>query len=237
IGLFRIPDLKSIGIWVAVSFWIALLVVMVKLGNPSVPRIIAPYYPGILLLPLMFPGHARIIKSRWWRVSSFALLLPIVPALVFNPARPVIRLDKMAMLFANNPRMTPWIDRFNAVYSVYENRSDGHKPVRDLLPASAKTIGFAGTDGDSEYSFWLPLGTRRVRDFTPLIDRQPPSTLGLDAIVTSDWGCNDRFGMTPEQLAQKIGWRLAASVPIRRLAKHGEIRWSVLVPTETGNAD
>ena len=234
---FRTPNLKTINIWVAVSFWIALLVVMMKLGNPSFARIIACYYPVLLPLPLILCEQSTVMRSKWWRLSAFVLILPIIPALIFNPARPILRLDKMATYFLSDDQMNHWKDRFEAVYGVYENRSDGHRKVRELLPRTAKSIGFAGTDGDSEYSFWLPLGERHVVDFTPLPDRKIPSPDGVDAIVTSDWGSNDRFGITPEQLAEKIGWRLAASVPIRRMVRDEPMRWCVLVPAEPRNSN
>ncbi len=233
---FRIPKLHTISIWVSASFWIALLVAMMKLGNPSFPRIIACYYPMLLPLPLILCEQSHATRCKWWRLSAFVLLVPIIPALIFNPARPILRLDKLTGYFSNHHPQNSWRERFEAVYGVYENRSDGHRKVRELLPQTARTIGFAGTDGDSEYSFWLPLGVRRVRDFTPLPDRQIPSPDGLDAIVTSDWGSNDRFGITPEQLAAKIGWRLAASTPIRRMVRDEPMRWCVLVPAEPRSA-
>lgn len=229
---FRAPHGRQFAIWVAVGFWISLLTVMTKLGNPSVPRIVACYYPGLVVLPLILFDTARVTRNRIWRASATILLLPIVPALLFSPARPIIRLDKaVAWLGAGNPK-SHWVERLNVVYDVYSKRSDEHVAVRNLLPAGAKTIGFAGTDGDSEYSFWMPLGERRVQDLTPQPGKKLPSPQGLDAIVTSDWGSDDRFGITPEQMALALDWKILASVPIRRLASFGEVRWCVLVPKE-----
>lgn len=230
---FRAPDPRKIGIWVAVGFWISLIAVMAKLGNPSVPRIIACYYPGALILPLMLFDQRRVVRSHVWKTASFLLLLPILPALAFNPARPILRPDRIAMILGidDNTRL---MERLKTVYEVYANRADGHRKVRELLPAGAATIGFAGTDGDSSYSFWLPLGMRSVRDLAPVNGKQVPTVDGLDAIVTSDWGSDDRFGLTPEQLAETIGWQIKAQVPIRRMASQGELRWCVLVPVAPG---
>jgi len=229
---FRFPNLKSIGIWVAVGFWIAFLTVIAKLGNPSIPRIVACYYPGILILPLLLLDHGQIVRSKIWKTASFLLILPILPALVFNPARPIMRLDYLAkdLDLDLSPRLTT---RLTSVYEVYAERSDGHRKVRELLPPASRNIGFAGTDGDSSYSFWLPLGTRVVRDFAPINGEEVPAADGLDVIVTSDWGSDDRFGITPEELAAKLGWRIGATVPIRRMANPengGDMRWCILVP-------
>ena len=228
---FRAPNFRHLGFWVAAGFWIALVVVMAKLGNPCVPRIIACYYPGVMVLPLLLVDTAGITRNRIWRVSATVLLLPIIPALIFSPARPILRLDELAKwLTGKTPSRT---ERLFLVYDIYSKRSDEHAVLRNLLPANAKTIGFAGTDGDSEYSFWLPLGERRVCDFTPLPDKKLPDPRGLDAIVTSYWGCEDRFGIPPEEMAQALGWKIVASVPIRRMASFGEVEWYVLVPGET----
>lgn len=226
----KIPDPRSMEAWVCMAFWISLLVVMAKLGNPSVPRIIACYYPVILILPLAMVSSQRTVNNKYWNTASFILLLPIVPALAINPARPMVRLDRILELVGTRHE-SPLYKRTNVVYEVYSKRSDEHRALRELLPPNAKNIGFAGTDGDSQYSFWLPLGTRSVRDFTPTKDGSLPTTKGLDAIVTSDWGSDDRFGMTPEELANKIGWHIRASRDIRRMASFGEIRWSILTPT------
>lgn len=234
---YRAPDVRQFEFWVAISFWISLLTVMAKLGNPSVPRIVACYYPGLIVLPLILFDTARVTSSRIWQTSATILLIPIIPALLFSPARPMIRLDRVVALLGNNSATTPLVKRLNVVYDVYSKRSDEHAAVRNLLPTSAKTIGFAGTDGDSQYSFWLPLEERQVRDFTPQAGKKLPSPQGLDAIVTSDWGSDDRFGITPEQMALALDWKILASVPIRRMASFGEMRWCVLVPKEASSTD
>jgi hypothetical protein len=120
--------------------------------------------------------------------------------------------------------------RMETVYQTYADRSDANHDVRDLLPPHAKVIGFAGTSGESQYSFWLPLGGRRVIDFTPTADRRPPDPTGLEAIVTSEWGCMDRFGKTPQQLADHLGWQILGTTPVRSLASAEPVQWSVLAP-------
>ena len=69
-------------------------------------------------------------------------------------------IDKLKANGVSNGVLT----RMEVVYDVYANRSDAHRVVRELLPENAKWIGFAGTGDESQYSFWLPMGTRRVKD-------------------------------------------------------------------------
>ncbi len=225
----KLPCVQKIETWVCFSFWISLLVVMAKLGNPSVPRIIACYYPVIFFLPLATLSSRRTANNKYWNAASFIMLLPIVPALAINPARPMVRMDRIFERIGISHE-NPLYNRAHDVYEVYSKRSDEHQKIRELLPPDVKNIGFAATDSDSQYSFWLPLGTRTVRDFTPTKDGGIPDINGLDAIVTSDWGSNDRFGMTPEELAEKIGWRISASTSIRRMVRCDGIRWCILTP-------
>jgi hypothetical protein len=116
------------------------------------------------------------------------------------------------------------------VYDVYASRPNLLVPVRDLLRDDERVVGFAGDDCDSEYFFWFPLGHRRVVHFKTDHNQIPPGTDGIDAIVVSETGSRDRYGLTPRQLADKLGRQLDGSAPIRRLASHGETLWFILRP-------
>jgi len=125
---------------------------------------------------------------------------------------------------------TNTLSRMASVYEVYGNRADPYLPVRLLLPTDAKSIAFAGTSGESQYSFWLPLGTKRVTDFTPRTDGKLPEVADFDVIVASKWGTQDRFGISPQELADRLGWKISGTISVRTLASAEEGQWSVLVP-------
>lgn len=226
----RLTGSFNLGGAVSLGFWVALLFYMMKLGNCGAPRLIAPYYIGLVALPLLWVQSGKVFTRPWWRWTSIIALAPILPALLMNPARPLLPMSSLIGMLKSRGIHSPTLDRMETVYGVYANRSDAHQAVRKLLPESASLIGFAGTSDESEYSFWLPLGTRRVRDFTPLPTGKLPDTHGLDAIVTSDWGCNDRFKLTPEQLASNLGWQIIGTTRVKTYASVEEARWSVLVP-------
>lgn len=230
IKYLRITQLFTLGGAVCAGFWIALLVYMMKLGNCGAPRLIAPYYIGLIGLPLLLIQSGKTFTRPWWRWCSFLLLAPIVPALLLNPARPLLPMTGIIEKLKANGINNGILSRMEIVYNVYANRSDAQRPVRELLRPNTASIGFAGTSDESEYSFWLPLGTRTVRDVAPVSREQLPDTRGFDAIVTSDWGCNDRFGITPEQLAERIGWTIIGTTRIRIYASNVPARWSVLYP-------
>jgi hypothetical protein len=57
------------------------------------------------------------------------------------------------------------IARALKVYTVYSERSDPLAGVRDLLPPEIQTVGFIGTEDDTDISLWRPFGGRRVEHF------------------------------------------------------------------------
>jgi hypothetical protein len=215
---------------VAAGFWVALLFFMTKLGSCGTPRLAAPYYAGLLLPPLLMMHSGIRLKRKWWMVLSIVSILPILPALACNPARPLLPMTSIIQTLRSHEIDTKALSRMETVYQTYATRSDIFKSVRELLPSDSKVIGFAGTSGDPQYSFWLPLGERRVVDFTPSADRRPPDPSGLDVIVASEWGCQDRFGMTPRQLADHLDWEIRETASVRALASAGPVAWSILLP-------
>jgi hypothetical protein len=226
----RMRRLIGLGGLIFVGFWVALVFYMIKLGNCGAPRLIAPYYVGLIGLPLLLIESGSVFTRKWWRWISLVLILPILPALAMNPARPLLPMKELLGLLKEKGIRSPMLSRMEIVYEVYANRSDAYHTVRNLLPANVTSIGFAGTSGESQYSFWLPLGTRRVTDYTPRSDGKLPDSSEFDAIVASSWGTNDRFGMTAEQLAEKLDWTIIGTTHVRALASTAATEWSVLVP-------
>ena len=226
----RLKRLRCLGGCVFVGFAIAMLFFMMTLGNCGAPRYLAPYYSGIVGLPLLTLSSASIFRSRWWRWTSLALLFPILLALACNPARPLLPIRAITNILIEKGVATGIAGRMRTVYEVYSNRHDVYASVREMLPLEAKSIAFAGTSGESEYSFWLPLGTRRVTDFHTNAEGKIPDPAGYDAIVASAWGTHDRFGISPKELAERLGWKITGTVEIRAMASQEPTTWNVLVP-------
>lgn len=231
---FRLRRIPHTGALVCAGFWVALLVYMAKLGNYSAPRLIAPYYSGLIATPLLLMRSSGVIRRRWWQIGSLLVLSPILPALAMNPVRPLLPMQRLLGQIEGLGYHNGTLSRMKTVYETYAVRSDAHQSVRALLPANAVHIGFAGTADESEYSFWLPLGTRRVRDLIRTADGGVPDVRGLDAIVASDWGCNDRFGITPSQLAERLGWQIEGSVKVQTYASQAAATWTVIRPPNPG---
>ena len=134
--------------------WVALLVLMAKFGNDGMARLITPFYIALALPLLSLSSQSIIVRARWWRLLALLCSLMIFPAILINPARPLIPIDALIGFLESHHLSHSITARARTVYSVYGNRSDSLSSVREKLPEGAKVIGFAGTGDESEYSFW-----------------------------------------------------------------------------------
>jgi hypothetical protein len=127
----------------------------------STPRLMAPYFP-LLVLPFLFPrGHAFVVRKRWLSyvvvpVSTLAALL-----LVANPARPLFPTGAVLGLMQRFHAPASLLQRAERVYSVYRHRHNAFAPALALTPADARVLGMFTYD-DPETSMWLPFGSRRI---------------------------------------------------------------------------
>ena len=147
------------------SPWIALLAFCIKSGMVTPQRLIAPYYPLLLPLMLLGIGQAEIIRRCWWRILAVGVYLLAFLVLVLSPDRPLWPAQTiLSKAIAQHPNSHSLTRALN-VYAVYAKRSDPLANVRALLPPDVKTIGFIGTEDDTDLSLWLPLGSRTVEHF------------------------------------------------------------------------
>ncbi|HEY4984380.1 MAG TPA: hypothetical protein VIJ24_04905, partial [Verrucomicrobiae bacterium] len=149
--------------------WIALLAYCMKSGMVTPQRLIAPYYPLLLPLLLIGAGQSQIIRRFWWRVMVGGVLILAFVVLVLSPDRPLwpakTILSKALVQHPNQPRKLSGLVRALNVYTVYSKRADPLADVRALLPPEVKTVGFIGTEDDTDISLWQPIGERRVEHF------------------------------------------------------------------------
>jgi hypothetical protein len=136
---------------------ISLLFFMAKMGSESTARLLLPYYPFLLLLPLGFYRFPKqpIPKIRW--VFLFFASWVIVP-LVLSPARPLFPVQKLLTLIGDNPRFA----RARQVYQTYMQRGACWDPILNILPPDIKTLGFFSHGDDLEAPLWRPFGLRKI---------------------------------------------------------------------------
>jgi hypothetical protein len=174
-----------------------------------------------------------LVRKCWWRLLAVACALSILPAVLLNPARPLLPIQSL-MGFADKQHIFPSLTlRAKMVYSAYSGRNDHLAPVREQLPDGASLIGFAGTGDESEYSLWKPFGLRKIVDLKP-INGRIPSIQGLHAIVGSEWGINDRYHLTAAELARAVQGSMIWEGKVAVMAGREPILWYVIKP-ESGN--
>jgi hypothetical protein len=210
--------------------WIALFAFMAKLGSESAARLAAPYYAGILIPLLALRSQGLLVAKRWWRLLAAACALSVLPALLLNPSRPLIPVPILTATAKCFHVPESIVVRIRSVYSVYGNRSDSLAELRGYLPIGSKTIGFAGTGNDSEYSFWKPLGGRDVTDLNP-VDGKVPDLDGIEVIVGSEWGINDRYHMKADELAACVDGKILWQGKIATMAGREPMIWYIIIPS------
>lgn len=209
--------------------WIALLAFMAKMGSEAAARLAAPYYAGIVIPLLALRSQGLMVAMGWWRLLAVACALSILPAVLLNPARPLLPIQSL-MGFADEHHILPSLtSRARLVYSAYSGRNDHLAPVREHLPDGATLIGFAGTSDESEYSLWKPYGLRKIIDLNP-INGNLPLLRGVDAIVGSKCGVNDRYHLTATELARTVQGSMIWEGKVAVMAGREPMLWYVIKP-------
>jgi hypothetical protein len=208
---------------------ISLAAFMAKLGSECAARLAAPYYAGIVIPLLALRSQGLLVAMGWWRLLAVACALSILPAVLLNPARPLLPVQSLTG-FAEKHHIFPSLtSRARTVYSVYEGRNDHLAPVREHLPDGATLIGFVGTGDESEYSLLKPFGVRKIVDLKT-INGRTPSLQGVDAIVGSEWGINDRYHLTATELARAVQGSMIWEGKVAVMAGREPMSWYVIKP-------
>jgi hypothetical protein len=212
--------------FVLIAPWIALLAYGVKSGMVTPQRLIAPYY--LLLLPLLLIGAAQsqIIRRCWWRALACGVLVLAFVVLILSPDRPLWPAKTILSRLHDGHPGQKQITRALKVYTVYSERSDPLAGVRDLLPAEIQTVGFIGTEDDTDISLWRPFGGRRVEHFF-LAD--PPEQIRRQVQYVVVGGFNlQEHGATIDSWLQKSGAELVATTNATLKISEGLQPWYVV---------
>jgi hypothetical protein len=207
---------------IGIAAVIALLAYGAKMGSEACARLIASYYPFLLLPLLRLSANDPLTRRRWWRGFAMLAALSIVPTLILTPARPLWPAQTvLAALAEQNPGST-FLLRSQLVYEVFAQRHDYLAPLKKHLPAHARTVGFVPTGNDLEGSLWRPFGSRRVVEVLQATRADPAvRQLAGSVVVSSRRGLASRFQMTAEEFAAAIGGRLVGEETLTLKASVG----------------
>ncbi len=211
---------------VLVTPWIALLAYGMKSGMVTPQRLIAPYYPLLVPLLLLGAGQSQIIRRRWWRALAGGSLVLAFVVLILSPDSPLWPAKTiLARLQSEHPGQRQ-IARALKVYTVYSGRADPLAGVRDLLPPEIKTVGFIGTEDDTDISLWQPFGERRVEQFF-LTDPPEQIRARVQYVVVGGFNLKEQHTTLDAWLAQS-GAELVATTNATLKVSEGPQPWYVV---------
>ncbi len=160
--VFRHQSGKSQVTWfeilLAGSAWISVAVFAAKMGSESGARLLLPYYPALLLLPLLLIIRGMRPGRLVWLASLLAVLSSLAP-LTVSPSRPLFPAMTLMGLLESRDIQT---GRAGEVYRTYAMRWDLLGEVRDSLPDGVEEVGLIATADEPEVALWRPFGSRKV---------------------------------------------------------------------------
>ena len=198
----------------------SLLFYMAKMGSESTARLLLPYYPFLLLLPLGFYRFPKqpIPKIRW--VFLFFASWVIVP-MVLSPARPLFPVQKLLTSIGDSPQFA----RVRQVYQTYMQRGTCWDPILNIIPPDIKTLGFFSHGDDLEAPLWRPFGLRKIvstgeKDIT--VNGLPHADAWLARRPIAEF-----LKSNPEWQLQ---WKEIGAKSIAQKASVGAEEWSLFLP-------
>jgi hypothetical protein len=126
-------------------------------------RLISPYYFLLAPVLLVHPGHSFVVRQRLWRFTALAVMALGASVLIVTPARPLFPVRTLFDACVARWPDNRLLERAQATYEVYRNRSDPVPGIRRFLPLSEPVVGFLGDPDDMDISLWKPYGQRRVK--------------------------------------------------------------------------
>ncbi len=223
------PPAARRGLAIGVLAWLSLLAYMIKLGSEATGRLVAAYYPLLLLPILVHPSQETWVRPRWRHVLAAWVGATALVVLVLTPARPLWPAQRVLGWFADRLPDNPLVTRAQRVYEVYRSRNDVFAELRAPIPASVPIIGVIEAGDDMESSLWRPFGKRRVVD---LVNLKRDASPDIEWVVVRN-GMVASKCQTFEEWARNAGGTLVRTQMITSKVHVGPERWSLLRFPET----
>jgi hypothetical protein len=198
--------------WLRVLPWGMLLIFMAKVGSYQNGRQLAPYYPFLLAVFLVRPGHSLVVRQRTWQRLGCAMMMLTALMIITSVDRPLFPAVPMChWIYRKCPNLTAlWMENNIYIGSNYRASESRRKLIRDMVPRDEQVLGFyAVAGGVEEFVAWLPLDGHRVERISP---DDPPKSLaerGIKAVIVTDLALSDA-GETATNFAGKFHARLTA---------------------------
>lgn len=201
------------------------LVYMAQSGLYAPARYLLPLCFPIIIPILALPAAAYLARRKLWRGLALAVFALGALLVVLSPARPLW--PALTVLKNTNENSPPLLQRAATVYSIYRNRADLLRPIRDALPADAKTIGLI-LYNNPETSLWRPFGSRRVLHIRGDDHPQFTRARGIQYVVIGPNVLFDKLQITSEDWARANNGQIIGRYPIRILARGPVVDWVLI---------
>jgi hypothetical protein len=201
---------------------IAYLYYCVSLGSEQAGRLLAPYYPVLLLLVLWWCGSSHPIGQKWWQwLVRGTMVLPVFLVIIY-PGHPVLGLDA---ILGKVPLPGGQYLRSTICGSYYRHAvlADGLSQVRAALPSNAQEIGLLGYYGCTQVSLWRPFGSRRI---VQIYDALNPQRLP-EWLVVYDPGLKQAGLPSPGAWARRLQLEKISTTMITLDDRIGPEPWSI----------
>ncbi len=212
----------QVGWTLAAASWLALAVYMAKIAADPIGRLIASYFPVLLLPVALMTGQEAVVRQRWWNRLAVLSIAMAGVALVLTPSRPLYPAVTAARVMEQWFPQSEFAKRAREVYEVYAARSDSLAAIRAHLPASAKIVGLITGDGAPESVLWRPYGSRRVINLEDH-NRRPP----MEWVVVNNGAVASNPSEFEDWLRRTGGHLVAQQIIVERVTTGPGI-WSLV---------
>jgi hypothetical protein len=220
-----LPVVGRQGLVIGLLTWVALLVYMSKLGSEATCRLIAAYYPLLLLPLLLNPAQSFLVRQRWYGALAVCASAIAVVAVILTPSRPLWPAESFFAWAVGHAPNNVVMARARMVYSVYRSRNDLFASLRQNIPGSVSVIGLVEGTDDLESSLWHPFGARRVVN---VLEGDRNQELNLHWLVVKDVVIGGGRPEAFDQWLQRDGGTLVARESLIEKAGVGPDTWSVV---------
>jgi hypothetical protein len=200
----------------------------------STARLLAPYYPLLIIPFLIHRGQTLVVRTQWWRAGALAVALMVAFVLVFNPARPLLPMHQVLTVLREKNLMPSLVARAERVYSVYGQRAEAFAPALKVLPPEVKVLGLVTFD-DPEAALWRPFGSRRIIHVCPGDDAARLRAAGVRYVLVGPQKFAQLFSVPFKDWLAGLNATVVQSIALDLRADHAEAPWQLVeLGTRTG---
>jgi hypothetical protein len=190
-------------------------------------RLLGPYYAFLVLPFLLHPGHALLVRKRWWSACALGVLALAAVVLVPSPARPLFAPQTALKILARLGCPKGLLARAETVYTVYGQRATGFAPVLDLLPGDVRVVGMVTFD-DPETSLWRPFGSRQIEHVCPGDSAELLRGEGIRYILVNPRQFAAFFPQPFETWLHQLDAETIRTIPLTLRAEAGPLEWKLV---------